>query len=212
MTFSKNEIDFWKTRLRKRQRLERRKFNDCREFHYEVLETPQADFGLKVKSGCGEMEIFLRFFESDNVFSKLEIESQTLIKETIYKNNNFLFLKEEINREIEDFGITIETIFYKNDGNEFGMFYNGLNYIFKNIEIPVIDDEGNICDKNLSIELPCPETIGIFKGMKIIDPNYIEYEICTSIIHILRKNNTVKKIFIEKSEGMSVDQIIEAVF
>ncbi|MGL4501446.1 MAG: hypothetical protein ACRCU2_20415, partial [Planktothrix sp.] len=176
MTFSKSEILFWKSRLRKQQRLDRRKMDERREIAFEILETPQSDFALKVKSGDGEMDIFLRFFESDEVFSKLEIENQTIKKETIFKNNNFLFLKEEINRQISDFGVSIETVVYRDDGNAFIMFYSGLNFIFRDIEMPVIDDEGNIGGLNISIDLPLPETIGVFEGKKITDPNLVESE------------------------------------
>lgn len=212
MTFSKSEILFWKSKIKKHQRLDRRKLDERRQINFEILEIPQCDFALKVKSGEGEMDIFLRFFESDEVFSKLEIENQTNKKETIFKNINFIFLKDEINRQLKDFGVSIETDVHRDDGNVFIMFYSGLNYIFKDIEMPIIEEEGDIGGQNISIDLPLPVTIGIFEGIKIADPNLVESDVCSDILNILRHKDDVEVILLDKSGGMTVDEIVEAVF
>ncbi|KAK1349669.1 hypothetical protein LUQ84_001321 [Hamiltosporidium tvaerminnensis] len=228
---STEEIEFTRKCILENLRVDLRKMNDERETVFMESTIEQSDGHLHVVRGETEIEVSIRFIETEETLFTLErIEndttessiapesSKTLDSSNIESNEFFLNLIQETLKEFlknYKIGVKVEAVIFKDDGCVFDLFFLALQKIFSCINIPIIENLDRLdifCDIETSLDLPKPKTYAVYENIFVLDPNKNEELSSDGIIHLLvDSSKNIHGMFLENSKLIDPLVLIEAI-
>lgn len=211
--FSEDELTFIRNGVANGIRMDLRKVQEERSAVHVGSYVAQSDGHIRLKRGLTELEVFMQFKETSETLSALSlIDKEHELDEPAIESS--FPLPNTVKNMILEFlspyklGMRIDFSVVNDDGNVYDLFFLGLSAIFRNIEVPVLENLQNV-DKT-TLDLPISRTFALFGKTLIIDPTKIEEEASHGLMRILSTSEKgICGCFLEKNCKLEHNVLID---
>ncbi|CAD26114.1 hypothetical protein [Encephalitozoon cuniculi GB-M1] len=195
--FSRDELALVRSEIASGLRADTRKSEEERRTDVVHSNIAQSDGSIKIRRGESEVEVSIQFKETMETLMTQNISGEWLdTNESSMESIEFskIAIPNIVSSMILELlasykiGIRIELNILSNDGNVYDLFFIGLSILFKNLDMPVIDDLRR--SERRKIDIPTSKTVALFNsGRFVVDPIMIEEKASCGLMHVFVNSN-----------------------